>query len=146
MKRRGQAGAQIVELGFLLPVLVLILMATMHFGYTFWVYLRLEKAVHDAARYGSMRTYQATAAATYIEQVRNVAITGKADGTGDELVDGLAGATIDVVPTIGIGGAPTRVAVTITNYQMPINLYIFESNLAGKPTASFPFMGRYAPF
>lgn len=145
MRRTGEKGGQLVELAVLLPLLVLLLLGTMHFGYTFFVYVRLEKAVHDAARYAAMRTYQASDVESFRTSVANVVVKGTPDYSGAEVVEGLSTATVDVAVTPGPGGAPSQVTVTITSYEMPLNLYLWNSNLTGKPSATYPFMGRYAP-
>lgn len=72
-------GQNLVEFALLLPVLMYILMGIMQFGLIFAVYLTLNNAVREGARWASIYVYDNTQTQTYNDTARN-------DGLLDRLV------------------------------------------------------------
>lgn len=72
-------GQNLVEFALLLPVLMYILMGIMQFGLIFAVYLTLNNAVREGARWGSIYIYDNTQTQTQNDTARN-------DGLLDRLV------------------------------------------------------------
>jgi len=146
MRRRRQSGAAMVELALLLPLLVLLLLGTVHFGLIMFYYTRVDKAVHDAARYASMRTYseQGTDAGDYITAVTATAVFGNPSGDGPAAAPGLSTGSVTVsVNQATAGERPQTVTVTVNAYSIPGAMGTVS--LANKPSATFPFLGRYIP-
>jgi len=138
LRNRGQA---LVEFALVSPVLLSMLFATMQFGYAFYTYNNLEKAVRDGCRYASTRTYQ-TGDETYISNVRNVVVYGQPNppAGANPLVHGLTPAVVSITPPTGM---MTTVRIKISSYTMP--LPISSVTLTNKPNVSFRFVGRYVP-
>jgi Flp pilus assembly protein TadG len=137
-RRRGQV---LVEFALVSPVLLTLLFGTMQFGYAFYTYNNLEKAVRDGARYASMRAYQVGDAA-YISDVRNVVVYGMPNPAvgANPIVHGLTKAVVSItLPT----GSMTTVTVAISTYTM--SLPLSNITLTNKPGVSFRYIGRYLP-
>lgn len=144
MRRRRQSGAAIVELALLLPLLVILLLGTVHFGLVMFYYTRVDKAVHDAARYAAMRTYsdQPGDSSLYLQAVANTAATGLPTGGGAAVAPGFgAGQVLVTVDQPVAGVRPRVVTVTVNGYTIPGAMGLVT--LANKPSATFPFLGRY---
>lgn len=146
MRRNRQSGAAIVELALLLPLLVLLLLGTVHFGLAMFYYTRVDKAVHDAARYASMRTYseRGSDSADYVTAVQNTAVFGRPDAVGAPVAPGFETWQVDVDPQPRSPGVrPRLVTVTVNGYIIPGAMGPIL--LSAKPSATFPFLGRYVP-
>lgn len=144
--RRAQGGTAFVELALLLPVLALLFVGIIHFGYAFYVYSRVEKAVHDAARYASIRTLFDGAVETYKTQVRNTAVYGEPTGVSSAVVPNLTTSQIEVIinrPSGLASGRPQSIQVGVTTYTIPGTMGLIT--LTNKPRALYPFLGRYTP-
>ena len=74
------AGQNLVEFALLLPVLMYILMGIMQFGLIFAVYLTLNNAVREGARWASIYVYDNNSSQAVNDAARN-------DGLLDRLVD-----------------------------------------------------------
>src|SRR6266542_4180318 len=73
-------GQNLVEFALLLPILMYILMGIMQFGLIFAVYLTLNNAVREGARWASIYVYDNTKSQTENDTARD-------DGLLDRLVD-----------------------------------------------------------
>jgi len=51
-RRRGEAGVSAVEFGLILPVLIILLLGLMDYGYIFYIQLNLTNAAREGARRG----------------------------------------------------------------------------------------------
>lgn len=138
-RRRGNVFVEFA-LGF--PLVFLVLTGTFQFGYSFFIFNRLESTVRSAARFASMRTYTGSngvSSAAYITAVKNYAVSGNPDLDTPPVVPGLTPANVDVVVTMD-QGLPDRVKVSITGYTISA---VFKTiTLTGRPFASFRFAGR----
>lgn len=150
MRRQLQSGAAMVELALLLPLLVLLLLGTANFGLIMYNYTKVDKAVHAAARYAAMRTYseQGSDEVSYRNDVINVVTHGLPVG-GSTLLPGTAVSGITVTMTPNTAGVRPR-TVTVTVGSVTVNGAVWPVaggavTLTNKPSATFPFLGRYVP-
>jgi hypothetical protein len=126
-----------------------LLFGGIQFGYAFYTYNNLAKAVSDGARYGSMHTYSGLCASTcnsdstFVTDVQNVVLYGNSSPSGspNPVVHNLASSNVTVT-VAAVNNVPTTIAVAITGYSMSLPLSTVA--LTNKPAAMFPFVGRYA--
>lgn len=140
--RRRQSGSVLVEMAVVTPMLALLLIGTMQFGYAFYIYNRIEKAVMDGARYAALRTFVEGSESSFNLQVSNVVKYGNPDGVGSVIAPGFGAATVNVQFTLE-NGYPQRVTVSVTGYTIPLALGAWNLALTGKPSSTFPYLGRY---
>jgi Flp pilus assembly protein TadG len=131
----------LVELALVSPVLLALLFAAMQFGYSFYTYNNLQKAVRDGARYGASREYPS---ATFATAVTNVVVCGNPTSCSglNPLVHSLTSSNVIVTVTPATG-VPSVVTVKINGYTLPGPLGAVT--LTNKPSCSFRFIGHYAP-
>jgi Flp pilus assembly protein TadG len=162
--RDRRCGGAILEFSLVLPVMVLLFLGTVFFGYDFHVYNRLEESVRAGARYGSMRDYDAYSEADpaithcssctleltsgkFLSSIQNVVAYGcdpaKESGcTATPVVEGIGPGNVTV--TLGIvKWAPNTVTVSIKD--LPISTPFGKFTVSGKPATSFQYTGNYWP-
>ena len=101
--------------------------------------------MREGARYGSIRVYESsteTPSDDYLAAVRNFAVYGNPDGSGQPVVPGLASNKIAVAVSM-TDGVPDMVTLSVSDYTM--NTIVNSFHLANKPAASFRFEGRFQP-
>lgn len=150
-ERKQHKGAVLVELALLSPILVLLVLGAIHFGYLFYVYNQLEKSVREGARYGASRTF--VDEASYRDVVRDVVVCGSVGGCvsgNGGVVPGLTPATknwvsVELIPPPAPGLRPERIRVGINGYlyQGVLGWLVGPLTLS-KPTIEMPFFGRFA--
>jgi Flp pilus assembly protein TadG len=101
----AQQGLAAVEATIVLPILLLLMLATAEFGRAFYQYNSLTKAVRDGARYLSENATDGitgviadpldTAAVT---RTKNLVVYGNPAGTGDALLEGLGIEQVTITP------------------------------------------------
>lgn len=111
-------GIASVELAIALPVLLLLLTATVEVGRLLSEYDTLTKSVRNAARYLAANALQGTTGVVSITpQVQsataNLVVTGNVNGTGASLLPGLVSADVAVTD---LGGGYVSVSASYT-YQ-----------------------------
>ncbi len=100
MRQRGIAA---VEFAIVLPLLLLLMLATAEFGRAFFQYNALTKAVRDGARYISQgnalsgTTGVVDISAQARTNTKNVVVYGVAGGAGSALLPGFTTANVSVV-------------------------------------------------
>jgi Flp pilus assembly protein TadG len=148
-RRRGRSrtcrGNALIEFALSFTFLFSALAGAFQFGYSYELYNTLESAVRDAARYASLRAYDSsttTPSSAFLAAVQNMAVYGDPAGGGQPVATGLAPAKITVT-VVYDHGAPYQVTVSVVNYTIDAVFAIFTLN--GKPAATFPYLGRYAP-
>lgn len=145
--RRYRKGAVIIELALLAPLLVMLVLGAIHFGYLFYLYNSLEKCVRDGARYAATRTFVAGDPTSYFNVIRTVTAYG-AVGSTTTLVPGLDPnrVTVAVVAT-GPNNRPNRIRVSISGWQYNgvLSPLFGTVTLNGKPALEVPFLGYYVP-
>lgn len=142
MRRRGNA---IIEFALSFGLLFSVFAGVFQFGYTFVIYNTLQTAVRAGARYASLRVYDSstsTPSAAYLTAVRNVVIYGDPSGSGSRRVPGLRPEQVQVTILMD-RNVPKEVSVAITGYTVDAAVRSFTLN--GKPKATMPYMGRFAP-
>jgi len=142
-RRRG--GSATVEFACSFALLFSIFTGVFQFGYTFYVYNRLENAVRAGARYGSLRVYDSateTPSAAYVEAVRNVVLYGNPSGGSQPIVPGLSAESVTVTMAMD-RNVPQQASVAIATYD--IDAVFTTIHLVGKPRAAFTYVGRFAP-
>jgi len=141
MRIRRWRGQALVELALLSSLLLGLLFAGMQFGYSFYTYNNLQKAVRDGARYAASREYPS---GTFATAVTNVVVCGNPGGCSgvNPVVHNLTSSNVIVTMTPAIG-VPSVVTVKINGYTIPGPLG--NVTLTNKPSCSFRFIGRYSP-
>ena len=128
-----QGGVAMIEFAIVLPILLMLTMATAEFGRAFLQYNTLTKAVRDAARYvagqavkGSTGVVQLNT--TLTTRARNLVAFGNVAGSGSALLPGLVPTNVTIVP-----GAPGSVVVTANYTYVPIfaSLPLFQNGSLG---------------
>jgi Flp pilus assembly protein TadG len=145
--RRNERGHAMIELAVCAGVMVSCLAGTFQFGYTFYIYNQLVTAVGNGGRYAAMRTYR-TASDEDLEKgraaIQNMVVYGDTRPTDlAPVVMNLKPEQVEVEWVKDKTGAPTSVRVAIRNY--PVNAVFKTILLDGRPSAEFPYVGRYAP-
>ena len=143
-KRRRQGGNAILEFaiafGFLFPAVT----GTFQFGYAFFMYNELQNAVREGARYAGFKTYDSsssTPSTTFASDVKNAVVYGNPAGGTVPVVRNLT--TDNVLLTVNwVNGVPGSMTVSIQNYTIDAFLKTFTIS---KPSATFSFVGVYAP-
>ena len=146
-KRHIPRGSVMVELALLSPLMILLLLGCIHFGYFFYLYNQLEKSVRDGARYAATRTYVTTNAGTlntsYVNAIKKVVVYGDAQSNTTQLVPGLATANVGVDAIPDPTNRPERIKVYVSSYTYQGVLGTLT--ITNKPSMEVPFLGRYMP-
>lgn len=143
--RQSQRGNSMVEFALSFGLLFPVFTGVFQFGYVYYLYNNLETAVRAGARYGSLRVYDSatsTPSATFQTAVKNMVIYGSPAGGGQPVVAGLTPEKVTVTVAME-RNVPRRLSVAVANFQ--INTVFRSIFLNGKPKATFPYMGRFAP-
>ena len=100
IQTKYQRGIAVIEFALVLPVLMLLLLATAEFGRAFYQYNTLTKSIRDGARYlsdnslngaGVIELDGATSTA-----VKNLIVFGNSAGSGTALLDGFSTSDITI--------------------------------------------------
>ncbi len=145
MSGRQRGGTATIEFALSFVFLFTVLTGVFQFGYCYHVYNTLESAVRSAGRCASLRTYDSATSSpssTFLTAVSNTAVYGNPGGTGQPVARGLAAANVVLTVTME-RNVPVRMKIAITNYR--IDAVFTTITLNGKPSATFPYLGRYAP-
>ncbi|MBI1895397.1 MAG: pilus assembly protein [Acidobacteria bacterium] len=140
--RRGNA---VLEFAISVCLIVPLITGIFQYGYSFYVYNKLQSAVRAGSRYASLRTYDSnssTPSESFLAAIRNVTIYNSPAGGGDPVVIGLTPSHVDLTVTMN-NNVPQYMTVKILNFQ--IDAIFSTVNFNGKPLATFPYMGRQAP-
>jgi Flp pilus assembly protein TadG len=152
MAVKGERGSSILEFAIGASAFVLLFSGIFQYGYTFYVYSKLENAVHAGARYGAMTVYvhdaptvSSAPANSFVNEVRNVTVYGNPAGAVNGAVAAVAGLTTNQVK-VDVSfqnDMPSMVSVSISGLNLNAIFGSWSAN--GKPKATFQFVGRYAP-
>ncbi len=144
-RRRTRGGNAMIEFALSFTFLFSALAGAFQFGHSYQLYNTLECSVRNAARYASLRAYDSsttTPSAGFLAAVQNMAVYGDPVTVGQAVVPGLGTANISLTVTFD-HGTPYQVTVAVTGYTIDAVFATFTLN--GKPAATFPYLGRYAP-
>lgn len=136
--RRGSA---LVEFSLAFSLMSTVLAGAWQFGYTFYLYNRLETAVRDGARYGSLAAYDAPNGASFHSRVKNMTVYGDPNppAGASPLVPGLSTTNVTVSEQKN-GAMPTRILVRVDN--LTIDTFFRKFVLNGKPICRFDYTGQ----
>ena len=91
-----------IELAIVLPVVLMLIIATAELGRAFWQYNTLTKSVRDAARYASAQGLFGSTGVVIVTndlrtEVQNLVVYGNTAGAGTPVLNGLstAGVTLE---------------------------------------------------
>jgi Flp pilus assembly protein TadG len=152
-RSRRQRGNAMIEFALSALVLATMFLATFQFGYTFYVYSRLQTAIRNGARYASIRTIRTGSSASitnFKTAVQQMVVYGSPTATaGTPVVPGLttSGITVNVTGSSGAAASssvmPYKVQVYVSNYSLDalFKTYSFSS----KPYENFPYVGIWQP-
>jgi hypothetical protein len=143
--RSGTRGGVLVEFALSAIVLVPILMGTFSFGMAIRDYNILQTSVRNAARFASLQDYDSASSnpsAGYIARVRNMVLFGDPNGQGFKPLPRLNPANVQITIEMR-NNVPYQATVSIINY--PLVDFFWPISITDKPTATFPYMGRFVP-
>lgn len=149
-RKKAESGSVMLEFALSALLLTSVFTGTFQFGYTLYVYNKLETAVAAGTRYASRRDLTSDTAAvpaSFSNAVKNMTVYGS-PSPGDNataLAPGLTTANVEVQAdfTSGAGIRPSTVTVRIINYQVNAVFRTFSFN--NKPSVTMPFDGSYCP-
>ncbi len=144
-KRQGSRGGVLVEFALAALVLTPVILGTFSFGLAIRDYNALQTAVRNAARFASLQDYDSSTSSpsgVYTARVRNMVLYGSPDGQGS-LTTANLNATNIRISVVMQNNMPHQVTVSIVNYTLVD--FFRPITLDSKPSATFPFMGRYVP-
>jgi len=158
----GRSGLAMMEFAIGSLVLTTVFAGTFQFGYMFYQYNLLEDAVVTAAHWAAQYTYVSTTStpsSDLLTKVQNMTVYGDPTGTNTTpVVPNLTTANVNftvtmsgsgtqVVPgtmTVAIGGG-SATNFTINGIFPNWHGIIASFTANGKPTATYPFQGVFAP-
>lgn len=141
-------GNALIEFALSSAVLLLFFTGSFRFGYALYSYNLLCSAVNSGASYAAFRTYRTNTSAS-VEKAKTAARNMVAYGTvtpsqnTPSLVRGMDPSKVNVVYTLSSTGVPTSVRVSINAFTLDAVFSTFT--FTGKPSVTYPFMGRFAP-
>ncbi|MBL8230575.1 MAG: pilus assembly protein [Bryobacterales bacterium] len=144
---KSERGNVILEFALSVGVMAMLFAGTFEFGLTFFRYNTLQTALRNGAQYASMRTYDsdsASPAREFREAVANMVVYGEIRPAANAmpLVVGLDPRMVEVEATLE-RGVPAFVTVKVKSYV--IDAVFAKHTLDGKPSVTFPYLGRFAP-
>lgn len=98
--RSGTRGLAMTEMAIVLPVALLLILATAELGRAFWQYNTLTKSVRDAARYATTEGLWSTGTVIITDELRgkvqNLVVYGNTAGSGEPLLNGLTTSGVSI--------------------------------------------------
>ena len=100
IQTKSQRGIAVIEFALILPVLMVLLLATAEFGRAFYQYNTLTKAIRDGARYLSDNSLNGAGVielgGTASTTTKNLIVFGNSAGNGDALLEGFSTSDITI--------------------------------------------------
>jgi len=143
--RRNRKGTAVVEFALGSGVLLAAFSGTFEIGYSLIQYNELETAVVQGARYASIVPYDsatATPSAAFLSAVQNMVLYGSPVAGSSPVLSGLSAGNVNLTVTFA-DGVPSSMQVSISGYT--INALFGTYTLTGKPQATYPYLGVWAP-
>jgi Flp pilus assembly protein TadG len=122
-KRFDERGATLVEFAIAASVFLMAMFAVLEFGRVLWLHNALTDAARRGARYAVLHNN------TSGDSVKNVVVYGDPAGGPDPLVENLSSANVDVTYSSDFTVGQGTVSVTITNYQLQLNLPLLGTTI-----------------
>lgn len=144
-RRQGSRGSVLVEFALGALVLIPLFLGTFSFGLAIRDYNILQTSVRNAARYASLQDYDSSTAspsAAFTQRVRNMVMHGDPTGASPKVVSNLTAANVRVTVEMR-NNVPYQMTVAIVDYTLVD--FFRPITITNKPTATFPFMGRFVP-
>jgi Flp pilus assembly protein TadG len=138
-RRRGRSGSSLVEFALGIGLLWMLFAGIYQFGYSFYIYNRLQLSVSNAAMYASMTTYDASKPDLFITTIKNLVVYGTVTAGTKPIIPGLTAGNVEIV-TNPIANLPTVVTIRVRNYQ--ISSIFARYMLAEKPRVTTLFIGQ----
>jgi Flp pilus assembly protein TadG len=136
-KGRTERGATLLEFAIGATVFLTAMFGVLEFGRALWTHNALSDAARRAARYAINQpastppgaSVSGTNVGPSVTAIRNVAVYGNPEGTGQPLVNNLTTDQVNVTYTnFGLGDG--SVSVTITGYQFQFVLPIVGTSIS----------------
>ena len=115
--RKGERGAALLEFTLAATVFIVVIFGTLEFGRLLWVHNALTDATRRAARHAVTRGKSNDPASGVQREIKNVAVYGNPDGTGNPLVDGLTPGKVKVTFSDDYALGAGSVSVEIEQYE-----------------------------
>ena len=112
-------------------------------GHSLYAYNQLTVAVSNAARFAG-RDGLGSSTSQFADRIKNVAVYGNPEGTGNAMLTGLQTSNVNVAIEQDSAGVPRNVTVGIQNYT--IDGVFWTTSLINKPYATARYAGRYQPY
>jgi len=136
LPKSNERGATLVEFAIAASVFMVAMFAVLEFGRLLWVHNALSDAARRGARYASVHSM------TDGTGIKNVAVYGNPEGTGNPLVTDLTTANVQVAYDLFDVNRGT-VSVSITNYQFQFVVPIIGTTIT-MPTYNTTLTGECA--
>lgn len=140
---RRQRGNVSIEFALSVTLLWTMVGGVYSLGHSLYAYNKLTVAVSNAARFGG-RDGLGSSVTQFADRIKNVAVYGNPEGTGDALLTGLQTSNVDVAIEQDAAGVPRSVTVGIQNYTL--DGVFWTTSLINKPYATARYAGRYQPY
>jgi Flp pilus assembly protein TadG len=138
-RQKKQGGGTIVEFALGIGLLWLLFSGVYQFGYSFYIYNRLQLSVSNAAMYASMTTYDASYPDKFTTTIKNLVVYGTVTAGTKPIVPGLTASNVQIILN-PVAGLPTVVTIRIRNYQ--IASIFAKYMLQDKPRVTTLFIGQ----
>jgi Flp pilus assembly protein TadG len=146
-RRANQKGSIVIEFTLTFLVLFAVFTGAFEFGYAFYAYNTLVNAVHEGARYASLKPYDSassTPSTAFSTAVQNMVVYGNPNPPGGTapILRGLATSNVNV-SVVTNGSAPLQMTVSISNFSLDAVFGTIKLN--GNPAVSFTYLGIPTP-
>lgn len=142
-RKKAQRGNASVEFAMSFALLWSVVSGVYQLGHSLYVYNQLSVATANAARFAG-RDGIGAAKETFSTRIKNVAVYGNPEGTGEAMVKGLSTANIDVDIEEDTAGVPRNVTVSVNQFK--VDGVFWSTNLVDKPYSTVRYAGRYQPY
>lgn len=142
-RRKAQRGNASVEFAMSFALLWSVVSGVYQLGHSLYVYNQLSVAMSNAARFAG-RDGIGAVKTTFSDRIKNVAVYGNPEGTGEAMVKGLSTSNIDVDIEEDTAGVPRNVTVSVNQFQ--VDGVFWSTNLVDKPYSTVKYAGRYQPY
>ncbi|MBM3755836.1 MAG: pilus assembly protein [Acidobacteria bacterium] len=142
-RQNTQRGNASVEFALSFALLWSVVSGVYQLGHSLYVYNQLSVAMSTAARFAG-RDSIGSVKDGYSNRIKNVAVYGNPEGTGEPMVKGLATSNIDVDIQEDGEGVPRNVTVGVNQFK--VDGVFWSTNLVDKPYSTVRYSGRWQPF
>lgn len=138
-RRENQRGNAVLEFALGFALLWALFAGVYQFGYSFYVYNRLQTAVANATELGAKMNYDTGNPSNYTTALQNMVVYGDETAGTTAIVPGLTASNVNVGVTLDAQSMPRDVTVSISGYTISA---IFSSfTPTNKPRVSAKYYG-----